>query len=454
MDLAHLLTQPEGKTLEFKRDLSSPEKVLRALIAFANTAGGILIIGVEDGTKNVLGVSDPLKEEERLANLVSDRILPRLVPAIEIVTWRSLQVIVVEVYPSPNQPHYLKSLGLGAGAFVRVGSTNRCADAALVEEMRRMVRNETYDESPLPRIDSEAVDLRVASELFRSVRALDRAGLQALRALVPHQRRLVPTVGGLLLFGKSPQDEFPDAWIQCGRFVGSEKSHLADSIECRGVLPNSLVSAYAFIEKHAMRSTKVEGLKSSESSNIPLRAARELLVNAVVHADYSQRGAPIRVAIFDERIEIESPGMLLSGLTVADIRHGVSRLRNRVIGRVFKELSYIEQWGSGIQRAASDCRELGLPEPQFEEFAFRFRATISLVNDRAPQMSPPLLAIRSALLDPKAKEGLSSQQIADQIGIATRTVRTHMAKLAGQGLVRAIGKNARDPGRRYLWISR
>jgi predicted ArsR family transcriptional regulator len=69
-------------------------------------------------------------------------------------------------------------------------------------------------------------------------------------------------------------------------------------------------------------------------------------------------------------------------------------------------------------------------------------------------MSPPLLAIRSALLDPKAKEGLSSQQIADQIGIATRTVRTHMAKLAGQGLVRAIGKNARDPGRRYLWISR
>ena len=79
--------------------------MLRALIAFANTAGGILIIGVEDGTKNVLGVSDPLKEEERLANLVSDRILPRLVPAIEIVTWRSLQVIVVEVYPSPNQPH-------------------------------------------------------------------------------------------------------------------------------------------------------------------------------------------------------------------------------------------------------------------------------------------------------------------------------------------------------------
>jgi ATP-dependent DNA helicase RecG len=164
------------------------------LTAFANTAGGILIIGVEDGTKNVLGVSDPLKEEERLANLVSDRILPRLVPAIEIVTWRSLQLIVVEVYPSPNQPHYLKSLGLGAGAFVRVGSTNRCADAALVEKMRRMVRNETHDESPLPRIDSEVNDLRVASELFRSVRALDRAGLRALRALVPHLRRDQPRV--------------------------------------------------------------------------------------------------------------------------------------------------------------------------------------------------------------------------------------------------------------------
>src|SRR5688572_24588732 len=106
MDIARLLQQPEGKTLEFKRDLSSSDRVLHSLIAFANTAGGILIVGVDDRTKNVRGVADPLKEEERLANLISDCIVPRLVPDIEIIPWRSSQLLVVEVHPSSNRPHH------------------------------------------------------------------------------------------------------------------------------------------------------------------------------------------------------------------------------------------------------------------------------------------------------------------------------------------------------------
>jgi len=88
MDIAGILLRPEGKTLEFKRDLSSPEKILSTLVAFANTAGGLLVIGVEDGTKNVRGLADPLKEEERLASLIADRISPRLVPSIDVVAWR------------------------------------------------------------------------------------------------------------------------------------------------------------------------------------------------------------------------------------------------------------------------------------------------------------------------------------------------------------------------------
>ena len=92
MDLLDLLKRPEGKTLEFKRDLSSPDGALKTIVAFANTAGGTLLIGVEDRSRNVRGVADPLDEEERLANLISDRISPRLMPEIEILPWRQTQV--------------------------------------------------------------------------------------------------------------------------------------------------------------------------------------------------------------------------------------------------------------------------------------------------------------------------------------------------------------------------
>ena len=100
MDLVELLKRPEGKTLEFKRDLSTPEGALRTIVAFANTAGGTLVLGVEDKSRHVRGLWDPLDLEERLANLISDLVAPRLVPELEILPWRRTQVLAVQVYPS------------------------------------------------------------------------------------------------------------------------------------------------------------------------------------------------------------------------------------------------------------------------------------------------------------------------------------------------------------------
>src|SRR5476651_191769 len=122
MDIIQTLKATEGKTLEFKRDLSSPDGVLRTLVAFANTSGGILVIGVEDKTRHVRGVTDPLLLEERLANIISDSISPRLVPNIELSPWRDTYLILVQVYPSNSRPHHLKSKGLEKGTYIRVGS--------------------------------------------------------------------------------------------------------------------------------------------------------------------------------------------------------------------------------------------------------------------------------------------------------------------------------------------
>ncbi len=98
--------------------MSSPDGILKTLVAFANTAGGTVVIGVDDGPKNVRGVPDVIEAEERLASLVSDLISPRLVPDIAVVPWRNLNMLVVQVYPSNTRPHYLQRMGPENGVFI------------------------------------------------------------------------------------------------------------------------------------------------------------------------------------------------------------------------------------------------------------------------------------------------------------------------------------------------
>ncbi len=447
MDFVDLLKRPEGKTLEFKRDLSSPYGVLRSIVAFANTAGGTLLLGVEDKTRHVRGVQNPLALEERLANVICDSVLPRLIPELEIVPWRRTHVLAVQVYPSPSRPHYLKRAGLDAGVYVRVGSTNRRADRDMIEELRRFARGEAYDEQTMPEFDSEALDFRVASESFASVRRLGRADLETLRLVAKHQGRKVPTVGGMLLFGKERERVFPDAWIQAGRFRGVDKTHIADSVQIKGHPVQAVEEAIAFVQKHSSRGMEIGAVRRKERWNLPPSAVREAVINAVAHADYAQRGAPIRVSIFDDRLEVENPGLLPFGLTVEDLRHGISKLRNRVIGRVFHELGLIEQWGSGIQRMTAACREAGLAPPALEEMGTRFRVTLLTARTGAPRVDDTDQAILDAMAGDK---GLSTQEIATAIELTARATRTRLVKLVEHGLVREVGTSPQDPKRRYF----
>lgn len=446
MDVKKLLGASEGKTLEFKRSLDSPQGVLRTLCAFANTAGGTLLIGVEDRTRSVCGVKDPLEMEERLSNLVSDSIQPLLVPEIEILSWRKTQLLAVTVYPSQNRPHYLRREGVEQGTCVRVGSTNRKADEALIAEMRRYAYGESFDEQPLPDIDSEAIDFRAASELFASVRQLTRDDLFTLHLLTDYQGRTVPTVGGFLLFGKNRLDRFPDAWVQVGRFAGADKRRIIDHADLTHSPVVAIEHAIAFIHKHMQRGAEIGEVRRKDRWSLPPVAVREAVINAVVHADYAQRGAPVRIALFDDRLEIENPGLLPFGLLVEDIRRGISRLRNRVIGRVFHELGFIEQWGSGIQRMTVACQDAGLAPPELEEIGLRFRVTLCT----RPVGKPELDAVDQSILDLLADEaGRTTAEIARHIERSARATRNRLIGLIERNLVIEIGTGPRDPKRRY-----
>lgn len=389
-----------------------------------------------------------LAEEERLASLIVDSIAPRLVPSIEVIAWRKTHILAVEVHPSANRPHYLVRLGPEESVFVRVGSTNRRADPVLIEEMRRYNDVSSFDERPIPELNSEAIDFRVASEFFEPVRKLTRQSLQNLKVTAAHQGRIVPTIGGLLLFGRNRFDRFPDAWIQAGRFGGLDRRKILDTAAVRGFLPGAAGEVIVFLQKHMTRGATIGPVTRTDVWTLPAVAVREAVINAIVHADYAQVGAPIRVALFDDRLEVENPGLLPFGITIEDIQRGVSKLRNRVIGRVFQELGLVEQWGSGIQRMIAACRENGLDAPRFEEIGTHFRVTLSTVRRRVPAVDERDQLILRALRK-NARPGLATSAVARRVGISPRAARMRLASLVERGLVVEIGTGPQDPYRRY-----
>jgi ATP-dependent DNA helicase RecG len=449
MDIQDLLSRPEGKRLEYKRDLSSPVPVMRALVAFANSAGGVLVFGVDDD-RTVRGIADPVALEARLVNLISDRIAPRLVPEIDIVPWRSTQLVVVQVHLSPSRPHLLLA---DNEVYVRLGASNRKADPELIEEMRRSCRFESYDETSFPTEPLAQIDGASVADEFLGVRTIRPEDLAVLGLSSEHQGREVPTVGGLVLFGRD-RAGFPDASIRCARFSGTTRSTIADTIDLGGSsLPRMVRDALAFVDRNSSRSIVIDGLANTVVRPLPIVAVREALVNAVVHADYSQRGGPIRVAMFDDRLEVENPGLLPAGMTVEDMSTGVSRVRNRVVARVFKELGYIEQWGSGIGRILDALSQAGLPEPLFEELGGRFRVTLWTAESGVPILSQDEHRLLDALLQ-VGSHGLSTSELTDILGRSARTTRTRMARLVELGLVFQIGSGPTDPQRRYVAVKR
>lgn len=375
MNIENYIHGGESRVLEFKENADAKAKIVATVIAFANTAGGRIVIGLEDKTYKAIGVAHPHDVAESLASMLHDVIEPRIIPNIEVVSYQDTNLVVIEVYPSSYRPHYEKSKGKAASTYIRIGETTRRADEDLIRVIERTAIITAYDEEICLGATLDSIDISYARNMFLPARNLTTSDLVTLGVCKKDLDRVVPTVGGVLLFSPQRLDYFPDSWINVGIFSGLDRSSIGSNYRLKGQLPDLINDCMTVLRDTLGIGLRIEDIRHEEIWPIPRLALREAIVNAVVHTDYSLRGAPIRVAVFPDRVEIENSALLQWGLTLDDLKTGTSKLRNPVIGRVFNELGIIEQWGSGIRRMINLCLEAGLPEPKIEEVGARFRVT-------------------------------------------------------------------------------
>jgi predicted HTH transcriptional regulator len=439
-----LLRENEGKTVEFKESASSLNGIIKTVIAFANTAGGTIAIGVKDGSKDVVGISNILQEEERLASALADSISPLLIPDIEIHTYQEKELLILRV-PHGVGPYFLKSEGIERGVYVRFGSTNRVADAEMLSSLRLLAENIAYDE--LPHLRGH-LDSQLMKNVFERIKKTPTQQVcENLGIMTNSSGKTIPTNGGILLFGTDRLKFFPDSIIRCARFLGATKEKILDHIDLNVSLPLSIDPTIAFIERNIHKEAKIGRIFREDILEYPPAAIRESVINAILHADYSMRGCNIQIAIFDNRIEITNPGGLPFGQTIEKAISGSSKLRNRVIGRVFRELQIIEQWGSGLQRILGACKKQGLKTPLIEELNNQFRLTLYSNQIEEIEIEPWGKLIMKFL---KEEGEVSPKDAAKIWKVSTRTARDRLKSLQEDGFILRIGKSANDPNLKYI----
>lgn len=449
--IEELIKKNESKTLEFKENLSSINGIIKTIVAFSNTAGGTIVVGIKDKTKDIVGISDVLMQEERLANAINDSIEPLLMPDIEIHTFRNKELIIINVAHGAG-PFYIKSLGIENGTYIRFGSTNRIADKETLQTLKNYSENIYFDEIIVLNTSSQDLDWPIIKKLFLNIdKKISITNGLNLGILANHNNNEVATNGGLILFGKERLKKFPDAIIRCVRFLGTDRDEILDQATFDNYLPIAFDEVLKFITRHTNLSSDLKGLRRINTPQYPLRAIREIVMNAIVHADYAIKGVTINIVIFDDRIEITNPGALPFGITLEKALSGASRVRNRVIAKVFHALNWIEQWGRGFGIIIKECKKFGLGSPEFEELNNQFRVTLfAKLNDNA-EIEPKNKEIIKYL---KSKEKITTRQAADFWKVTTRTARTRLIRLIDEGLVSKVATSSKDPHGVYLLTSR
>ena len=386
-----LISQRESESLEFKQEMPASSDLAKLVTAFYNTRGGVIVFGVEDETRRPVGVTNPQGIEEGLINILRARCSLDVMPAVEFVSYRGKEFVAARCPQGAHKPYLVSG---ETRPYIRVGSSNRPAQD---EEVRRLyVEGSAGGFEALPCRKANLSDLseqliadyvRRREETSGQSLGLSREEmLHSLGCLSREGTQSGPTNAGVMLFAEDPQRFIGQAEVACVRFKGTDVISYIDRRDLRGPLYQLVDEAEQFIYRHMKIGRRIEGFAGVEYREYPQAAVREAIVNAVVHRDYSRRGQRIRIFMFDDRIEVYSPGPLPPGVSLEKMRRleAQSVLRNPIIVGVFRDLGsrYVERLGTGIRRMAQAMEEHGLPRPRFEVVGSEFRVTLTGPGER------------------------------------------------------------------------
>jgi len=336
--------------------------------------------------------------------------------------------------------------------FLRVGDENRRLSFAQRQELLYDKGQASYEARPLSAADFEDLDQQLLNEYANALGASDQMGLLRARGLATKSEL---TIAGCLLFAAKPQEFMPEAFIRVLRWRGRERGSganqqlLQDQL-VEGPIPDQLLKAKDFVKE--LQPTRRALLANGKFGSVPLvpeDAWLEGIVNAAVHRSYSAAGDHIRIEIFDDRIEISSPGRFPGLVDLSEPLETTRFARNPRIARVCADLNFGQELGEGIRRMFEEMRAAGLNDPIYRQTSGSVHLTLLVEPvDRRLEARLPENArrITTALRD---AERLSTGEVAELLSVSRPVAQRELAALQEAEIIEWVGKSSRDP--RAYW---
>jgi len=390
-ELEQLIADSKGESeqIEFKKTTGELQAGMESLCGFLNGAGGKVLFGVNNvGRILGQGVSDQTLQE--IANAIRKLEPHAWIEQIRVPVSGDREVVILETTVHPAAPYTFDGR-----AYQRIGNTT--SRIPQYEYQRRLLSRalskDRWENQPAEGYAIHDLDLE---EVERTVRAavhqgrLESVTADPLEGLDRFQLRLDGRLlcAAVVLFGRKPSPYFTQCMLRLARFKGLDKTEFLDHRQVQGHAFKLLDEAMHFILKNIPIAGRIESgkLERTDTPLYPPLALREALVNAFCHRDYTIHGGAVDVAIYDDRLEVTSAGLLPPGMTIAALKQvHPSQPRNPTIAGVFYRRGLIEQWGRGTQKIVSWCLAAGQPEPEFEE-----QAGAVVVRFRPSGYHPPL----------------------------------------------------------------
>ncbi|PKP56246.1 MAG: hypothetical protein CVT89_06535, partial [Candidatus Altiarchaeales archaeon HGW-Altiarchaeales-2] len=318
-----LLQERENKDIDFKLELPEHEKIARLVVAFYNCRGGKIIFGVEDETRNPVGLKNPQKTEHGFTQIIRQYCRLDKEPEIEFVKYKGREFIVVHCPKGRNTPYFVMGENTPR---VRIGSSNMPANNEEIALLYREGSSKSHDIYPVENATLDDIDLAQIREYFKESKLTDQLGGKHFHELLKKEhfvfeenKKLIPTIAGIVLFGKHPSLELPHTIIRADRYKGLDVTMWIDRADLEGNAFTLIDDAKKFMLKNIRTSYTPKGFEMETKNEYPIDALKEAMINAVVHRDYHE-GESILLKMFDDRIEIWSPGELLRPLTISQLK--------------------------------------------------------------------------------------------------------------------------------------